>query len=61
MSSTTYPTPIDTIQALERRIAEAAADCEAWRRTGNTEKYVEAYDLVEALQKDLQQRTPGPR
>jgi hypothetical protein len=61
MNASTTPSIPRDIQALEHRIAAATADCEAWRRTGNTEKYIEAYDMVEALRSDLEKRTQGPR
>ena len=52
----------ESISTLEQRISRASADCEAWRATGAVEKYVEAYDLVEALQMQLRMRlrTPAP-
>jgi hypothetical protein len=43
-----------SILLLRQRIACAAIECETWRRTGLTEKYIESYDLVEALQADLE-------
>ncbi|QRF63019.1 hypothetical protein [Variovorax paradoxus] len=43
----------ETIATLEERISKAVMDCEAWRRTGISESYLEAYDLVEALQLQL--------
>ncbi len=50
------------ISSLEQRISSAVADCQAWRSTGMVEKYLEAYDLVEALQLQLrmQLRPPAP-
>lgn len=38
------------IHEIERRIGVAVRDCQAWRASGSIEKYIEAYDLVEALQ-----------
>lgn len=46
----------EEIATLEERIAKAVIDCEAWRRTGLSESYMEAYDLVEALQLQLRRR-----
>lgn len=43
---------VDIARLLERTSA-AILDCQTWRATGLTEKYVEAYDLVEALQLQL--------
>ena len=43
----------ETIATLEERISKAVMDCEAWRRTRISESYMEAYDLVEALQLQL--------
>jgi hypothetical protein len=53
-------TPETAIGVLEQRLATAVADCEAWRSTGLTEKYLEAYDLVEALQLQLRTRLRLP-
>ena len=55
MSSITDLSPAARIRALERRITSAAAHCEAWRRTRFTEKYMEAFDLVEALRKQVEE------
>lgn len=46
----------ETIPALEARISLAVADLKTWRATGLSEKYMEAYCLVEALQQQLQHR-----
>ncbi len=50
----------ESIGALEERISRAVADCEAWRQTELREKYMEAYDLVEALQLQLRRRLRLP-
>lgn len=50
----------DDLLALEERIGKALKDCETWRATGFGEKYLEAYDLVEALQLQLRQRLRLP-
>lgn len=44
------------LSVLESKISAAVADCETWRATGLVEKYIEAYDLVEALQLQLRMR-----
>ena len=41
------------INLTKDRLAQAQADCEAWRASGMKEKYLEAYVLVEALQLQL--------
>lgn len=51
----------ETIATLEARISKAVVDCEAWRRTGLSENYIEAYDLVEALQLQLLRRLRSTR
>lgn len=48
------------ISTLEQRISNAVADCQAWRSTGRVEKYIEAYDMVEALQLQLRMRLRPP-
>lgn len=52
-------TPED-ISTLEARLSKAIADCESWRATGLTQQYIEAYDLVEALQLQLRRRLQLP-
>ena len=49
------------LSVLEQKISTAVADCEIWRATGLTERYIEAYDLVEALQMQLRMRLRQPR
>jgi len=46
----------ESLAALEARISKAVKDCETWRATGLGESYMEAYDLVEALQLELRRR-----
>ena len=46
----------EDLATLEARIACAVQACEDWRATGFGEKYIEAYDLVEALQLQLRRR-----
>jgi hypothetical protein len=46
----------EDLPTLEDRIASAVRACESWRATGFGEKYIEAYDLVEALQLQLRRR-----
>ena len=41
---------------LQTRLSHAVANCESWRASGLTEQYIEAYNLVEALQLQLRQR-----
>ena len=50
----------EEISALEERISFAVRACEGWRKTGFGEKYIEAYDLVEALQLQLRRRLRLP-
>lgn len=42
------------IAALQERIAKATSDTDTWRSTSNQEKYMEAYCLVEALERQLE-------
>jgi hypothetical protein len=41
------------IVSLKGRLEKAEADRDAWRATGDTERYLESYCLVEALQRRL--------
>jgi hypothetical protein len=41
------------IVSLKDRLEKAEADRDAWRAAGDTEKYLESYCLVEALQSRL--------
>jgi hypothetical protein len=50
----------ESIAELEARISKAVTDCETWRQTGLGESYMEAYDLVEALQLQLRKRLRLP-
>ena len=43
------------IDALRQRIAKAEADRDTWRASGQQEKYLEAYSMVEALETQLDQ------
>lgn len=52
----TIMTPQEDIATLERRLAKAEADCDAWRVAGRQEKYLEAYFMVEALQQQLDEQ-----
>lgn len=45
----------DEIVALRDRIAKAESDRDAWRASGNQEKYIEGYGVVEALELRLEQ------
>jgi hypothetical protein len=56
MTAKTSPPPTHVILAPERRIGNATAKRESWRRAEFTEKYVEACQLVEALQAELRRR-----
>ena len=50
----------EDIKAVEKRLARAEMDRDAWRTAGREEKYLEAYFMVEALELHLQQlRQPG--
>lgn len=51
----------EDLLTLEERIDAAVRACEGWRATGFGEKYIEAYDLVEALQVQLRRRLRLPR
>ena len=52
----------EDIAALRDRIAKAESDRDVWRASGQEEKYLEAYFLLEALelQLDLQLRQRRP-
>lgn len=50
----------EDLATLQDHIARAVKDCEAWRATGLVEQYLEAYDLVEALQLQLRRRLRLP-
>ena len=50
----------EEISTLKERIAFAVRACDGWRLTGFGEKYIEAYDLVEALQLQLRRRLRLP-
>lgn len=50
----------ESITELGARISKAVADCETWRQAGLGESYMEAYDLVEALQLQLRKRLRLP-
>jgi hypothetical protein len=52
----------EDIAALQARIVRAEADCDSWRASGMQEKYLEAYSMVEALERQLDQlRQAAPR
>ncbi|MET3371359.1 hypothetical protein ABIC89_000392 [Variovorax boronicumulans] len=51
---------LQDIQALQDQLSKAVTDCETWRATGLLEQYLEAYDLVEALQLQLRRRLRLP-
>lgn len=55
-----YMTTEEAIGILQARISKAVIECEAWRQTGLSENYMEAYDLVEALQLQLRRRLRLP-
>lgn len=44
------------IAAIRDRLAKAEADRDAWRAAGLQEKYLEAYGLVEMLERQLDER-----
>jgi hypothetical protein len=44
------------LDAFNVRITQARSDCEAWRTTGQREKYLEAYFIVESLESMLDER-----
>ena len=45
----------DEIVALRDRIAKAGSDRDTWRASGNQEKCIEGYGVVEALELRLEQ------
>ncbi len=45
----------DEIAVLQSRIAKAESDRDTWRASGNQEKYIEGYGVVEALELQLEQ------
>lgn len=53
-------TPDDIVQ-LEQRLAKAQADCEVWRASGQHEKYLEAYCLMEVLELKLERQLRNGR
>lgn len=50
----------EDLSVLQARLSQAIADCESWRATGLSQRYTEAYDLVEALQLELRRRLQLP-
>lgn len=46
----------ETIAALQGRLDKAMADCESWRASGQEEKYLETYCLIEAIEAQLRER-----
>lgn len=50
----------ENLLALDDRISSAMRPYEGWRATGFDERYIEAYDLVEALQLQLRRRLRLP-
>jgi hypothetical protein len=42
------------IAVLTARVAKAAVDCERWRASGRQDRYMEAFDDVEALEQQLE-------
>lgn len=46
----------EQIVMLERRIENARTDCAAWRASGQEEKCLEAFCVIEALELQLEQR-----
>lgn len=42
------------IAVLTARIAKATVDCERWRASGLQDRYIEAFNDVEALEKQLE-------
>lgn len=48
------------IEVLRERIARAEHDCEAWRRAGPEEKFLESYVIVKALELELDEKLCQP-
>ena len=46
----------EEIVVLERRIERATTDCINWRASGQEERYLETFCMVEALELQLEQR-----
>jgi hypothetical protein len=46
----------DDMAAFKLRIARAEKQRDIWRASGQQEKYLEAYSMVEALELQLEQR-----
>lgn len=44
------------IDAIKHRLAKAESDRDTWQRTGEQEKFLAAYFLVEALELQLDER-----
>jgi hypothetical protein len=51
----------EDIDAIKGRIARAESARDAWHATGDKERYLEAYFMVEALELQLNQRLRQPR
>lgn len=48
------------IESLRLRIAQAQADCDALRKAGPEEKYLEAYVITKALELQLDEKLCQP-
>lgn len=55
------PPPPQEVMAIKARIATAELACTTWRSAGFTEKYLESYSLVEALEAQLEALQHAPR
>lgn len=53
MKSSSSVTQQKDIAAMQERIARAAVERDTWRASGMQEKYLEAYSMVEALERQL--------
>ena len=49
-------TRADEIAALELRIRQEQEKRDVWRATGSQEKYIEAFDMVTALELQLEHK-----
>ncbi len=53
--------PGDAIASLRQRLARAESERDTWRRSGDQERYLAAYGLVDALERQLEALLRGPQ
>jgi hypothetical protein len=52
---------LEEVAAIRRSIVRAEAECATWRAAGMSEKYLEAYSVVEALELQINERLRAGR